>query len=118
MIGFDLMKVLLPLYAVGIVLTVLSTEEFVNVGWDSAGVTTGTVTACHWSSRWVWASVTRSPRWKGLGFCLSRVSVRSLRCSRWVSLSGQGVNGPARRRSCLRVRKEKRYVSQKRNVTI
>ena len=43
-IGFDLMKVLLPLYAVGIVLTVLSTEEFVNVGWDSAGVTTGPVT--------------------------------------------------------------------------
>jgi len=43
-IGFDLMKVLLPLYAVGIVLTVFSTEEFVNVGWDSAGVTTGPVT--------------------------------------------------------------------------
>ena len=43
-IGFDLMKVLLPLYGLGIVLTVLSTEEFVNVGWDSAGVTTGPVT--------------------------------------------------------------------------
>ena len=38
------MKVLLPLYGLGIVLTVLSTEEFVNVGWDSAGVTTGPVT--------------------------------------------------------------------------
>lgn len=43
-IGFDLMTVLLPLYTVGIVLTVFSTEEFVNVGWDSAGVTTGPVT--------------------------------------------------------------------------
>ena len=43
-IGFDLMKVLLPLYMVGVTLTVLSTEEFVNVAWDSAGVTTGPVT--------------------------------------------------------------------------
>lgn len=42
--GFDLMKVLLPLYALGITLTVFSTEEFVNVAWDSAGVTTGPVT--------------------------------------------------------------------------
>jgi hypothetical protein len=38
------MKVLLPLYVLGIVLTVFSTEEFVNVAWDSAGVTTGPVT--------------------------------------------------------------------------
>ena len=43
-LGFDLMKVLMPLYLLGIVLTVLSTEEFVNVAWDSAGVTTGPVT--------------------------------------------------------------------------
>ena len=43
-IGFDLMKVLLPLYIVGVTLTVFSTEEFVNVAWDSAGVTTGPVT--------------------------------------------------------------------------
>ena len=43
-IGFDLMTVLIPLYLVGIVLTMLSTEEFVNVAWDSAGVTTGPVT--------------------------------------------------------------------------
>ena len=43
-LGFDLMKILMPLYLVGIVLTVLSTEEFVNVAWDSAGVTTGPVT--------------------------------------------------------------------------
>ncbi len=43
-IGFDLMTVLLPLYVIGVLLTVFSTEEFVNVGWDSAGVTTGPVT--------------------------------------------------------------------------
>ena len=43
-IGLDLMTVLLPLYALGVLLTVFSTEEFVNVGWDSAGVTTGPVT--------------------------------------------------------------------------
>jgi hypothetical protein len=43
-IGFDLMTVLLPLYGLGLVLTVFSSEEFVNVGWDSAGVTTGPVT--------------------------------------------------------------------------
>ena len=43
-LGFDLMKVLLPLYLVGIILTIFSTEEFVNVAWDSAGVTTGPVT--------------------------------------------------------------------------
>ena len=43
-IGFDLMTVLLPLYGIGLLLTVFSTEEFVNVAWDSAGVTTGPVT--------------------------------------------------------------------------
>ena len=43
-LNFDLMKALLPLYAIGILLTVFSTEEFVNVAWDSAGVTTGPVT--------------------------------------------------------------------------
>jgi hypothetical protein len=42
--GFDLMTMLLPLYAVGIIMTIFSTEEFVNVAWDSAGVTTGPVT--------------------------------------------------------------------------
>ena len=31
-------------YTVGIVLTALSSEEFVNVAWDSAGVTTGPIT--------------------------------------------------------------------------
>ena len=38
------MMVLLPLYGVGILLTIISSEEFVNVAWDSAGVTTGPVT--------------------------------------------------------------------------
>jgi hypothetical protein len=35
---------LLPGYILGLVLTALSSEEFVNVAWDSAGVTTGPVT--------------------------------------------------------------------------
>ena len=43
-LNFDLMTILLPLYALGVVLTIFSTEEFVNVAWDSAGVTTGPVT--------------------------------------------------------------------------
>ena len=43
-IGFDLTTVLIPLYLLGVFLTIFSTEEFVNVAWDSAGVTTGPVT--------------------------------------------------------------------------
>jgi len=43
-LGFDFIAVLIPLYGIGIFLTILSTEEFVNVAWDSAGVTTGPVT--------------------------------------------------------------------------
>ena len=35
---------IIPGYLLAIALTVLSTEEFVNVAWDSAGVTTGPVT--------------------------------------------------------------------------
>jgi hypothetical protein len=35
---------LLPGYVFGLVLTYLSTEEYVNIAWDSAGVTTGPVT--------------------------------------------------------------------------
>jgi len=42
--GFDLATVLIPLYILAVVLTYFSTEEFVNVAWDSAGVTTGPVT--------------------------------------------------------------------------
>ena len=42
--GFDLTTVLIPLYLLAVILTFFSTEEFVNVAWDSAGVTTGPVT--------------------------------------------------------------------------
>lgn len=35
---------LLPAYALALVLTVLAREEYVNLAWDSAGVTTGPVT--------------------------------------------------------------------------
>jgi len=41
---FNLLYILVPGYTIALVLTALSTEEFVNVGWDSAGVTTGPVT--------------------------------------------------------------------------
>lgn len=36
--------ILIPSYLFALVLTIFSTEEFVNVAWDSAGVTTGPVT--------------------------------------------------------------------------
>jgi uncharacterized membrane protein (DUF485 family) len=42
--AFDLATVLIPLYLLAVLLTYFSTEEFVNVAWDSAGVTTGPVT--------------------------------------------------------------------------
>ena len=41
---FSILYILVPGYVAGIILTYLSTEEFVNVGWDSAGVTTGPIT--------------------------------------------------------------------------
>jgi hypothetical protein len=41
---FNLLYILVPGYILAFILTALSTEEFVNVGWDSAGVTTGPVT--------------------------------------------------------------------------
>jgi hypothetical protein len=43
---FDLplAALLLPAYALALALTVLSSEEYVNLAWDSAGVTTGPVT--------------------------------------------------------------------------
>ena len=43
-LSLDLVTMLVPLYAIGIILTIFSSEEFVNVAWDSAGVTTGPVT--------------------------------------------------------------------------
>ena len=42
--NWPLIWMLVPPYALLMVLTVLSNEEFVNIGWDSAGVTTGPVT--------------------------------------------------------------------------
>lgn len=42
--GFSLGYLLIPGYALAVILTWLSTEEFVNIAWDSAGVTTGPVT--------------------------------------------------------------------------
>jgi hypothetical protein len=41
---FNLLYILIPGYIIAVILTALSTEEFVNIGWDSAGVTTGPVT--------------------------------------------------------------------------
>jgi len=35
---------LIPSYIIAVILTYFSTEEFVNIAWDSAGVTTGPVT--------------------------------------------------------------------------
>jgi hypothetical protein len=42
--NIPLTYLLIPPYAVLLVLTLLSTEEFTNFGWDSAGVTTGPIT--------------------------------------------------------------------------
>jgi hypothetical protein len=44
MFNFNLLYILIPGYTLGIILTAMSSEEFVNIGWDSAGVTTGPVT--------------------------------------------------------------------------
>ena len=41
---FPLAWLILPGYLLAIILTIFSTEEFVNVAWDSAGVTTGPIT--------------------------------------------------------------------------
>jgi len=40
----QLAYILLPLYSLATLLTYLSSEEFVNIAWDSAGVTTGPIT--------------------------------------------------------------------------
>jgi hypothetical protein len=42
--GWNLVYFLIPGYILLLVVTHVSSEEFVNVGWDSAGVTTGPVT--------------------------------------------------------------------------
>lgn len=41
---YNLLYILIPGYVIALVLTTMSSEEFVNIGWDSAGVTTGPVT--------------------------------------------------------------------------
>ena len=42
--AWSIAKMLIPGYIIGMALTAFSSEEFVNVAWDSAGVTTGPVT--------------------------------------------------------------------------
>jgi hypothetical protein len=42
--NLPLVWLILPGYLLAMVLTIFSTEEFVNVAWDSAGVTTGPIT--------------------------------------------------------------------------
>ncbi len=42
--GFSIAWLLVPGYALAALLTYFSSEEFVNIAWDSAGVTTGPVT--------------------------------------------------------------------------
>lgn len=42
--GISLGYFLIPGYLLAVILTYLSSEEFVNIAWDSAGVTTGPVT--------------------------------------------------------------------------
>jgi len=42
--GLSLGGLLLPLYGLAVIMTVFASEEFVNIAWDSAGVTTGPVT--------------------------------------------------------------------------
>jgi hypothetical protein len=42
--NYNLLYILVPGYVLALILTTMSSEEFVNIGWDSAGVTTGPVT--------------------------------------------------------------------------
>jgi hypothetical protein len=41
---WPMLPLLLGAYSVALIGTILSTEEYVNLAWDSAGVTTGPVT--------------------------------------------------------------------------
>ena len=43
-INIELWYLLIPPYAMLLILTFISSEDFVNFGWDSAGVTTGPIT--------------------------------------------------------------------------
>ncbi|MBN22587.1 MAG: hypothetical protein CL678_14990 [Bdellovibrionaceae bacterium] len=42
--SWNLSYMILPAYSLALLLTLISSEEYVNVAWDSAGVTTGPVT--------------------------------------------------------------------------
>ena len=42
--NLPLAGLLIPLYALSVLFTALSSEEYVNIAWDSAGVTTGPIT--------------------------------------------------------------------------
>ena len=42
--NLDLWYLLVPPYTILMLITFLSSEDFVNFGWDSAGVTTGPIT--------------------------------------------------------------------------
>jgi len=43
-LAIPLVWILVPPYVILLIVTKFSTEEFVNIGWDSAGVTTGPIT--------------------------------------------------------------------------
>ena len=42
--GIPIVWLVIPGYVIAVILTWLSSEEFVNIAWDSAGVTTGPIT--------------------------------------------------------------------------
>src|SRR4029450_11057834 len=43
--GWSSLSIMLPSYLVALVLTMMSDEKYVNIGWDSGGVTTGDITS-------------------------------------------------------------------------
>ncbi|HRZ86753.1 MAG TPA: DUF1538 domain-containing protein [bacterium] len=45
MFGWPALAIILPSYILVLTLTVFSEEQFVNIGWDSGGVTTGDITS-------------------------------------------------------------------------
>lgn len=45
MFGWPALAIILPSYVLVLILTLYSDEKFVNIGWDSGGVTTGDITS-------------------------------------------------------------------------
>lgn len=45
MFGWSSLAIVLPSYALVMLLTIVSDEKYVNIGWDSGGVTTGDITS-------------------------------------------------------------------------